>query len=261
MKRWQTLESIAARDYFQGITKSNRWLSTGKLDKPAFEGNPDKTRSSDPSLKCGVCRQNYDRPKLLYCLHSFCKNCVESLVKEPDLQSQMYVECPICLAKSEIPKNTLDDLPTNVLIAAESQIMLQRESRPPTIETNESEQDETETEKGNENTQITCVNCDEKSLATGNCEECSEALCDGCTDAHRRVRVTRNHHITPLSLLAETDAQSNFSSPNSCPKHSSEVIEYFCLTCDTAVCRQCTETEHCQPDHSFKVKWKRFRLS
>ena len=256
MKRWKTLESISAEDYFQGITKPNQWVSTGKLDKLTAEckGNlqlTDKNHNNDSSLKCVVCRQQYDRPKLLHCLHSFCKNCVESLIKEPDIQSQLYtVECPVCHTKSEIPRGGLEVLPTNSLIASKLQTLVQRDDQTPDVAEHENESD---TEKENESTTILCANCDEKSPATGTCEECAEVLCDGCSDAHRRVRVTRNHRITPLSLLTQNDVQSNKYRLNLCPKHKSETLAFFCLTCDTVVCRQCTETDHCQPDHSFKV--------
>lgn len=258
MKRWKTLESIAAEEYFQGITKPNQWVSTGKLDKLTAEckgdlQRNDKNHNNDSLLKCGVCQQQYDRPKLLHCLHSFCKSCVESLIKESDVQNLSYtIECPVCHTKSEIPKDGLDELPTNFLIASKLQTVVLQEDQTSEVDTHENEA-ETEKEKENENTTILCANCDEKSPATGKCEECAEVLCDGCSDAHRRVRVTRNHRITPLTLLTQTDVQNNKCSRNSCPKHSSEVLAYFCLTCDAVICRQCTESEHCQPDHSFKV--------
>ena len=199
MKRWKTLESFAVEDYFKGIAQSNRWASTGKLGKPKapdckkdLQGK-DELQLDDPSLTCAVCRQQYNQPKLLHCLHSFCKSCVESLVKNSDTESEFYtVLCPVCRSKSEVQKSSLEELPTNFLITSKLQAVVLREEHEAEAST-EAEENETEplTEEESEDTATTCANCDEKARATGKCEECAEILCDACSEAHRRVRVTR----------------------------------------------------------------------
>ena len=41
----------------------------------------DETKSLDPrSYTCGVCLEQIEDPRLLDCLHSFCRGCVDQLV-------------------------------------------------------------------------------------------------------------------------------------------------------------------------------------
>ena len=43
-----------------------------------------------------------------------------------------------------------------------------------------------------------CSNCDEKSVASYNCEECEETFCELCHQAHLRLKSTQNHIVTSL---------------------------------------------------------------
>ena len=57
------------------------------------------------------------------------------------------------------------------------------------------------------NTQVTkeseikiCSACDDNSVASYDCKECQDILCDMCFQAHRIVKLTRNHTLTLLRL-------------------------------------------------------------
>ena len=45
-----------------------------------------------------------------------------------------------------------------------------------------------------------CEGCDENSVASHHCVECQENLCDKCLDAHKKVKLTRHHNLTLLSM-------------------------------------------------------------
>ena len=47
-------------------------------------------------------------------------------------------------------------------------------------------------------TTTTCSSCEDKPPAIAHCQDCRENLCETCVGAHRRVSMTRAHHITNL---------------------------------------------------------------
>lgn len=249
MRRWKTWESIAVEDYFDDITQPNRWNSLEKLDKIHMTSNgiiPDGSKVSqlspkngnalnDPSLLCTVCKQLFRRPKFLRCLHSFCKSCIESLVcNENEYGKEGLVVCPLCSLPSELGSKGIDALPVNFLIGAtlKKRNFVVEEKKAP----------------------VRCGNCEDNAEATGQCSDCSEFLCDRCTAAHRRVRVTREHQIISLNELATEDEENNNSqcSADSCSDHGREELTYFCQTCEKLICRECTIVNHPKTTHTFE---------
>ena len=49
-------------------------------------------------------------------------------------------------------------------------------------------------------TTTTCSSCEDKPPAIAHCHDCRENLCETCVGAHRRVSMTKAHHITNLLL-------------------------------------------------------------
>lgn len=247
MRRWKTWESLAVEDYFDDITQPIRWNSLEKLDRMHMTSNgivadgfkvsqiskKDVAVLNDPSLLCSVCKQFFHRPKLLRCLHSFCKSCIESLVGYESGKEGIVI-CPICSSPSELGSKGIDELPVNFLIAAtlKKRNFVVEEKKVP----------------------IRCGNCEDNAEATGQCSDCAEFLCDRCTAAHRRVRVTREHQIISLNELATNDEENNNSvcSADSCSDHSREEITYFCQTCNKLICRECTVVNHPKTTHTFE---------
>lgn len=235
MRRWKTWESLSVENYFDDITQPSRWNSLEKLDRLSQNENLMETQHikrnervlNDPSLLCGVCKQFFNRPRLLRCLHSFCKSCIESLAGYENDEERTVV-CPVCSSPSELGSKGIDGLPVNFLILKNTSFVLE-EKRSPTK----------------------CGNCDDYAEATGQCEECKEFLCDKCAAAHRRVRVTREHHIISIKELS-TEDNNNLCSPDSCAEHNGEELAYFCLTCDKLICRQCTIVSHPKTTHAFE---------
>ena len=64
-----------------------------------------------------------------------------------------------------------------------------------------------------------CSSCDDNNVAKFNCKECQDTLCNLCHDAHLKVKLTRNHTITPLHRVS-----SPLSSPSSLPPGQMEAI-------------------------------------
>ena len=81
---------------FPHISISNGILSNGYSNNGSsghfngdFNGLPSPTGTA--SLKCGICHENFTRPKVLPCLHTFCQDCLE---KAQDIGDRLV--CPSC---------------------------------------------------------------------------------------------------------------------------------------------------------------------
>ena len=46
---------------------------------------------------------------------------------------------------------------------------------------------------------VTCTACDDISVALYFCKDCDDKLCDECYQAHKKVKITRNHEMISLT--------------------------------------------------------------
>ena len=58
----------------------------------------------EDQLDCSICLDTYTDPKLLQCLHVFCRKCLVKLVVR-DQQGQLILTCPICRQDTPVPAN------------------------------------------------------------------------------------------------------------------------------------------------------------
>jgi hypothetical protein len=106
-------------------------------------------------------------------------------------------------------------------------------------------------DKGDSGPQQICTSCEEGTV-THFCEECNDWLCMECVEAHRRVRITKDHHVQPKDSVSQnnmTNAESG-SGFEKCPIHPMEPLKLFCDTCDRLTCRDCQLTSH--KDHKYE---------
>ena len=105
-----------------------------------------------------------------------------------------------------------------------------------------------------------CTGCEEDIAASHFCIDCNEWLCDPCAQAHRRVKVTKDHNIEPVSQLTASAAASPASSLAvisaskrhllMCPVHPKEQLKLYCETCVKLTCCDCQLREH--RDHKYQ---------
>lgn len=92
-----------------------------------------------------------------------------------------------------------------------------------------------------------CANDDNP--ATRYCIDCSELICDTCVEAHRRLKITKDHTIKSKDA-AESKHDKDSTKEIKCQTHINETLSCYCETCDKLTCRDCMLTEH--RDHLFK---------
>ncbi|XP_033115394.1 E3 ubiquitin-protein ligase TRIM56-like [Anneissia japonica] len=184
-------------------------------------------------LTCSICKDIFKHPKQITCMHNFCQDCLQPLIKEG---TPHKLKCPLCREEVELTVDTIDELEDNLFLSNLCELFL----------------------VANLNTvDVLCSFCSE-ALNEGNasrCIDCSDNLCDKCAKTHTLTRLTRNHQVILMSelkteTLVRKSREGNVKIP--CQKHSNNHLEYFCQTCQVPVCLGCTVVDHVrQNGHSL----------
>ncbi|XP_039998151.1 transcription intermediary factor 1-alpha isoform X2 [Xiphias gladius] len=184
---------------------------------------------------CPICKLSFHNrePKLLPCLHSFCKRCLPSPFRsaDPRRDSQGQVDnkplgairCPVC--RQECWEMDVLD---NFFVKDSAEVPSS------TVE----------------KTSQVCMSCDDNTEATGYCVECVEFLCVTCIEAHQRVKFTRDHTIRQKEEMSPEAVGISTQRPVFCDIHKQEPLKLFCETCDRLTCRDCQLLKH--KDHNYQ---------
>lgn len=135
---------------------------------------------------------------------------------------------------------------------------------------------------------VHCSGCKSNETATSFCQDCNANLCDNCTMAHKYMHCFADHRVITLqppthnnggSSASSTTSSSPSSSSSShqmvaalggkqspdslmlgsgkrpvlCLQHRASELVFFCVTCNLAICRDCTTTEHPAGQHQFEL--------
>ncbi|GCB60019.1 hypothetical protein scyTo_0009095 [Scyliorhinus torazame] len=200
---------------------------------------PCSTSSERPRscrTQCLICKNVYTDPKILPCLHTFCLDCVRGLQQfsvprtrgEGEsgsggsldcTESAACILCPLCDYEVHVPAAGLRGLTSNHLIL--NDILLESLKR--------------------SDCRIVCDLCNDGD-AERRCHICSTNLCDFCSKAHRRQKMTASHNTVALRDLQ--GGNERLVQPIICSAHPAEELRMFCETCDRLVCRDCCMVDH-----------------
>lgn len=77
----------------------------------------------EEDLTCSVCYALFSDPRVLPCSHTFCKACLDNLLRLSTNYSiwrplRLPLKCPNCRSVVELPPMGVDSLPTNVSLRA-----------------------------------------------------------------------------------------------------------------------------------------------
>lgn len=97
-----------------------------------------------------------------------------------------------------------------------------------------------------------CTGC-ELNPATSYCLQCDDWLCADCVDAHKRVRMTKDHQLTSREEAAANKAAAGGSTEVSmlCRVHPKEKLTLFCEKCEILTCRDCQLLQHQEHKYQF----------
>uniref|UniRef100_A0A3B3QEH9 RING-type E3 ubiquitin transferase n=1 Tax=Paramormyrops kingsleyae TaxID=1676925 RepID=A0A3B3QEH9_9TELE len=176
---------------------------------------------------CAVCSLSFHsrEPKLLPCLHSFCKKCLPSPSRRYTSKTSQInvIRCPVCRQECmEV------DVMENFFVKDSMEVPSSTVER----------------------TSQLCMSCTDNAEATGFCVECVEFLCVTCIGAHQRVKFTKDHTIRQKEEVSPEAACVSSQKPVFCDVHKQEPLKLFCETCDRLTCRDCQLLKH--KDHNYQ---------
>ncbi|XP_068729990.1 tripartite motif-containing protein 2-like [Montipora capricornis] len=109
-------------------------------------------------LECPICLEKFTEPKVLSCQHSYCRMCLERLVRRLG-RDDYEVTCPECRKNTKVPGGDINSLPPNFLI--NNLLSLHHDHEP-------------------SKTDAICAKHDGETLKLF-CQTCEEPICRDCT--------------------------------------------------------------------------------
>ena len=187
-------------------------------------------------LECSVCLETVNDPRTLPCFHSFCKVCLEKIVRIERKKGKIEdFNCPTCRSvfhlksDQEVAELSSSHFIRNMLEA----VQLQNRAK-----------------------HANCSKCN-KQQASCRCLTCELFLCDECLAEHNTVRESwpafKKMSCSVLSVeeLAKPENLSKIKGNKilHCSKHEGKKLKFYCETCKELICRYCMDFIHTRPDH------------
>ncbi|XP_047136944.1 tripartite motif-containing protein 2 isoform X1 [Hydra vulgaris] len=215
----QHKQSLGVSSEFQ-VDQANTTRKEGS-DKVRIQNIPEE------DITCSLCGEIFNDPRLLPCLHSFCRRCIEYTINP----RSTTLTCHLC--RKETPLK-IDEVPNFFPNFVVNNLL------------------DVEAVRNSSITPVVCISCSEKQPAISRCLDCMDFLCAACHNAHSRVKVTKDHQIMTLEQLKRSENISSLlHRPVFCRVHTGEKVTYFCITCQQTICRECIVSSHHQ--HDFTI--------
>ena len=188
----------------------------------------------EKEITCPVCHDHFQEPKILPCLHYYCKGCIRALALRAG--NDKPFPCPECRNDTVLPQNDPDRLPTAFFVNRMTELHAKME-------------------KAHGKVEAMCEQCSE-SKAVAFCRQCTEFICDGCVKIHKKLKVLSDHKVTTLEELKEGGAKQIFlkqAPPPMCNSHD-EQMKIYCYECKHLICRDCVLDDHAGHKYDFVKK-------
>ena len=187
-------------------------------------------------LTCAICLSRYNQPKILPCLHLYCKGCLEIMSKKS--REERNITCPQCKEIHEIPPQGIDGFTTFFTINNLLELLHIYEIS------------DLETPK------VSIIKCssglsESCDPAGARCLTCSDYLCESCCTIHRKLKATKDHVVKTFEEIKQSDKKTGVQSlhkKHHCNKHKDKLLELYCKTCKKAICFLCALLTHKQHD-------------
>ena len=191
----------------------------------------------EQEVTCPVCQDHFQEPKILPCLHYYCKGCIEALAKRACGPNQSF-PCPECRTLTILPQGDPDQLQTAFFV-------------------NRMKEVHAKLEKVQGKVEAKCEMCS-GGVATAFCRQCAEFICEKCKESHERMKVFAGHKVSTLTELKEGGAKeivtTKLTPPPMCKIHE-EQAKIYCYECKTLICRDCViDEEHKGHEYEFVKK-------
>ena len=187
----------------------------------------------EQEVTCAICQEHYTEPKVLPCLHYYCKKCILKLALRTGKDKPF--SCPECRSETKLPEGGVDELKSAFFINRFKSTFSALELAQGKVE-------------------VKCEACASEDTAVSFCRQCALFICNTCVEAHQRLKkIFESHEVVSIQDLKEGRAKADITikepSPAKCLVHQ-ELLKVYCFDCDLLICRDCTVKDH--KDHNYE---------
>jgi tripartite motif-containing protein 2/3 len=239
--------------------------TSSRSSKSTLSSNISSSRLNIPHIfhsnaTCAQCNKRLSQPKLLNCLHTFCKSCLNALnirnSGDASPTPPKSIMCPTCEQETAFVHISNSNL-KGVDTLDDDYVMQNQLDMMDMIE----------------EMSLDCTNCKTKEKAVARCADCAQFVCTFCVQAHLLMRCFESHNVVIFEDIKKTFGvqQQKMSNEIGCDGHSIQIdcgvlihnalfckshpkenLKCFCNTCQTLICIDCVTTLHPAPDHSYE---------
>ena len=186
----------------------------------------------ESEITCPICQEHYTEPKVLPCLHYYCKKCILKLALRT--QSGKPFHCPECHCQATLPEGGVDNFKTAFFA-------------------NRLKSKVTNLQRAHGKVEVKCEYCTASSNAEAFCRQCSCFICNDCVQLHSKVRSLLSHEVASLEDLKHGRAKPiavEEPPTEMCTIHKQPFI-IFCSDCEKLICQHCTLKDHLGHNYEF----------
>ncbi len=183
-------------------------------------------------ITCAVCEEHYTDPKILPCLHCYCKQCIHRLALRVD-QGKPF-PCPECRKTTVLPEGGEGELKSAFILNRLKSMYLKH--------------------KKALSKQVSCEICtNANATAEAFCRQCSKFACKNCVHMHSVMKAAfEEHECIPIEQLQNIRSEEfvpKHPEPKKCSTHG-EQLKILCFDCNKFICCDCIVKDH--RDHNIE---------
>ena len=187
----------------------------------------------EKEVTCAVCQEHYTDPKILPCLHYYCKQCILRLALRTGKNKPF--SCPECHKDTTLPEGGVEELKSAFFINRLKFMYVKH--------------------KKALSKQAHCEICTNlQALAEAFCQQCDKFACKSCVHMHSVMKTAFDgHKIVSIDQLLKIKAEELVpKNPvhSKCEVHGKS-LKIYCFDCNKLICRDCTVKDHRDHDIEF----------
>ena len=187
----------------------------------------------EKEVTCAVCQEHYTDPKILPCLHYYCKQCILRLTLRTG--NNKPFSCPECRKDTTLPEGGVEELKSAFFINRLKSMYVKH--------------------KKALSKQAHCEICtNPQALAEAFCQQCDKFACKSCMHMHSVMKALFDgHNIVSIDQLLKIKAEElvpKNPAHSKCEVHG-ELLKIYCFDCNKLICRDCTVKDHKDHDIEF----------
>ena len=218
----ENIELVISIQILQGFNM----VEGGALDRKSLE-------QLEKEITCAVCQEHYTEPKILPCLHYYCKKCILKLAIRTG--SKQPFSCPECREETTLPEGDADQLKRAFFV-------------------NRFKSNFSVLQRVHGKVEVMCEECTESGdKAEAFCRQCAVFICRECARQHKRMKSFSSHEVVSLEDLKQgrtREIATKEPPTKKCDVHEEPLI-IFCSDCDLLICHLCTVKTHRSHDFEF----------